>query len=1281
MSTSNIFRDFTNLYSLSKTLKFKLKPEDDTQKMLEDAKVFEKDETIQKKYEATKPYFDRLHREFVREALQEAKLSELDGYLEIFKKWKVDKKENQKKFKEKEKELRKEVVKFFDAQGKLWARKYKGLKNTDIEVLFEEAVFEAILKERYQNDPIQKDGKILPVEVLDESTGELVSIFSSWERFTGYFKKFFETRKNFYKDDGTASALATRIIDQNLKRFCDNILIFEKLRAKVDFAEVEHNFGKALSDIFSLDFYNSCLLQDGIDFYNKIIGGETLPNGEKKKGLNECINLHKQQKDEKWQFFIALDNQILSEKEKFSIDEIKGDEELFNALKEFSQCAEKRIIVLKKLFTNFVEHQENYNLGEIYFSKEAFNTISRKWTNETGAFEEALYKTLKKANIVTSSAKKKEGGYSFPEFFALCYIKDALETVITLKFWKQRYHEVLEFEGKTPWEQFLVIFNYEFSSLFEKEIINQKTEKAEKIGYSIFQEDLKKLIENFKVDSDAKVTIKNYADSVLTIYQMAKYFALEKKRAWNTDFDLDVFYTDPINGYLQFYENAYEEIVQVYNKFRNYLTKKTYNLEKWKLNFENSTLADGWDKNKEADNFAVILRKDGKYFLGLMVKGHNKIFDDRNAGEFSQNIENGKYEKMNYKFFPDQAKMFPKVCFSAKGLNFFQPPNEIRDIYENNEFKKGDNFSIASMQKLIDFYKSCLTKYEGWKGYDFKHLKPTKDYRENIGEFFRDVAEDGYKITFQNISESYINKKNQKGELYLFQINSKDWSKHSKGTKNLHTLYFEALFSAENISLNFPIKLNGQAEIFYRPKTDVQKLGTKKDKKGKEVVNHKRYKEDKIFFHVPIMLNRTKNEARYFNSNLNFFLAKNSNVNIIGVDRGEKNLAYFSVINQKGEILDSGSLNLVGKDGEGKAIDYHKKLEEKAEEREQARKDWQTIEGIKDLKKGYISQVVHKLAELALQHNAIIVFEDLNMRFKQIRGGIEKSVYQQLEKALIDKLSYLVNKREKDPEQAGYLLKAYQLSAPFTSFKEMGKQTGIIFYTKASYTSKIDPVTGWRPHLYLKYSNSEKAKKDISLFSNIRFVNERFEFTYDIKKFQPKNENFSKNTIWTVCSSVERYRWDSKSNNNKGEYVYYEDLTKNFKELFVKAGVDISRDILSQINVLEVKRNERFFRDFIFYFTLICQIRNTNDKAKEPDGQDFIFSPVEPFFDSRNPEKSGIKLPKNGDDNGAYNIARKGIVILQKITDYANKQGNCDKLSWEDLNISDVEWDNFAQGK
>ena len=121
-----------------------------------------------------------------------------------------------------------------------------------------------------------------------------------------------------------------------------------------------------------------------------------------------------------------------------------------------------------------------------------------------------------------------------------------------------------------------------------------------------------------------------------------------------------------------------------------------------------------------------------------------------------------------------------------------------------------------------------------------------------------------------------------------------------------------------------------------------------------------------------------------------------------------------------------------------------------------------------------------------------------------------------------------------NPEKVGHLLNAYQLTAPFETFQNMGKQTGIIFYTQAAYTSKIDPVTGWRPHLYLKYSSVEQAKKEIVKFTDIVWnsVEKRFDFTYDVKNFSNQKE-YPKYTIWTVCSNVERYRWDKTLNQNK----------------------------------------------------------------------------------------------------------------------------------------------------
>jgi hypothetical protein len=1326
MKKQSTFKNFTNLYELSKTLRFELRPVKNTKKMLAENHIFDIDKNIKSKYEATKPFFDRLHREFIKNSLENVSLENLDKYIAVYKKFTNDRK-NKKilgKLESQEKLLRKQTKLFFDDEANNWIKKYPGInfKKKGVSILFEESVFN-LLKEKYGEEKNAFLKNSTDKFILNKK-GKKISIFDNWKGFIGYFIKFFETRKNLYKDDGTSTAVATRIIDQNLRRFCDNLKDFEKTKSKINFSEIEQDFGKKITEIFSLSFYNTCLLQDGIDFYNKVIGGETLKNGKKIKGVNELINKYRQDhRGEKLPFLKTLDKQILSENDRKFLDEIENDIALKNILQDFVNSAENKISLFDRLVDELVKNTANFELEKIYITKEAFNTISYKWTNQAHEFEKILYEKMKKDRPTGLEYKRKEDTYKFPDFISLFYIADALDTVDkTFEFWKSYYYKSKKNKdgiltlGENVWRQFLQIYKNELNKIHNKFIVatNKNSKSSEEnIGIDHSLEVVKKLLKNFELTDNSKISIKYFADNILRYYQLAKYFSIEKKREWNfAKLEIGVFYTNPDFGYEKFYKNTYEEIIQIYNKLRNYLTKKPFNEEKWKLNFENSTLAGGWDKNKEISNSAIILRKNKRYFLGLMKKGSNYLFLNKNQKEYTEDIASGKYEKMVYKLFPGPNKMMPKVCFSKKGLEFFKPSKEILDIYKNNKFKQGDTFSLLAMHKLIDFYKRALKEYKGWQMYNFSKLKNTKEYNTNIGEFYNDVAYAGYKIAWQNISEKYIQRKNQGGELYLFKIHNKDWNlKNGKpkiGTKNLHTLYFESLFSDENASNDFLMKLNGEAELFFRPKTKKEKLGYRKDKNGKylknkqgdKVVKNKRYSENKIFLHLSISLNRSKGKVFGFNKTMDEFLIDNSNINVIGVDRGEKHLAYYSVINQEGRILESNSLNKI--DG----VDYYAKLLGRAKERKGQRQDWQTVTDIKNLKKGYISRVVRKLADLAINYNAIIVLEDLNMRFKQVRGGIEKSIYQQLEKALIEKISFLVNKKEKDIQNAGHLLRAYQLAEPFENFKDMGKQTGIVFYTQASYTSKIDPLTGWRPNLYLKKGNAAMNKEQIMAFDKIEFINNRFEFTYDLKKINSQKD-YPQKTKWKLCSSVERWYWDRKTNSNKGGYIHYKDLTNEFKKIFTDFGIDIASDILEQIKQIntENKKNARLFSGFIFLWSLLCQIRNTNgnldDKIKEMERNgdtdqiiekekfdaDFILSPVEPFFDSRKIKEASKNFPQNGDDNGAYNIARKGIIILKdKLSAWGKenkrlKKENKKEKYYPDLYISHTDWDNFAQRK
>ncbi len=1302
------FSKLVNLYPLTKTLRFELKPVGDTQRFLEEDNVFQIDKVILDKYLKTKLYFDRLHRDFVQDALKDFTFSNLVEYEKVLRSHISDRK-NAKLKKELEKEvkkLRQRVVAAFNKTAKKWAtERFPSLKNKDLKFLYEEGVFENVLLPLYGMDENgnYKEGTTEILKKVDKKTGEVleekeISIFEGWKGFTGYFTKFFETRRNFYKDDGTSTAIATRIVD-NLRKCFENKWLLEKYpkefldafdAQKISFLKNTEKFGSFVLQGKKGENGN---LGTGIDEYNEIVGE-----------IKKEINLFRQKNGVKIPYLKTLDKQILSPKEKF-IEEIEDETGLKTELENLLMVGNKSVETLKKLFANFVNHNEKFNLEKVYWSKKGFETVSRKYSTDSYKWEEFLAEILRKNG--EKMVKQKDKGYKFPNFIKLSHLKQSLEKIAEdfsgeEVFWKEKYNQ----KGTTKaniWSQFLQIFWQEFSELLQTEKERDGEKKTE--GYEIFAQNLSKKLqkETLKKTEALTAIIKLFADSLLRIYQISKYFSLEYKNRWNTE-NLDT--DDNFYGeyYDYFFAESYEKIVQPYNRLRNYLTKKPWEeVQKWKLNFSNPTLAKGWDKNKEADNTAVILRKDKKYFLGVMKKsgGANQMFTEKNKEKF---VGKG-YEKMVYKLLPGANKMLPKVFFSASNIDFFNPSEKVLEIRNHASYSKNGtpqkgfekkDFSLADCHILIDFFKEALQKHPDWKHFNF-HFLPTEEYQD-ISGFYRDVEQGGYKISWENVSEEYITEKNQSGELYLFQIKNKDWNEKASGRKNLHTIYFENLFSVENKTENFPLKMNGEAELFHRPKAiEVKKVNRAKKNKDSshDIIEKKRYTRDKSFFHLPVTFNRNAGSKTpfQFNKKINEFLANNPDIKILGIDRGEKHLAYYSLIDQKGNtVLDedgkplSGSLNIIHNK------DYHYELEKRAQNREEQRKNWQAVEEIKDLKKGYISQVVHKLATLAIEHNAIIVFEDLNMRFKQIRGGIEKSAYQQLEKALLDKLSFCVDKKKKANESGG-VLKAYQLTAPVEAFKDMGKQTGIIFYTQASYTSKIDPVTGWRPHLYLKYESVEKTSKRLrDVFDAIEWNAEkhRFEFVYTYHLKQ-----------WRVCSNVERWRgYRSEKTNNQWDYEKFPaegegSITQELLKLFEKENISVDANIL---NTVCESHSKNLLKNIVQYFRLICQIRNTDgdlhkkiakakDKGEEtykqiPEeekyNEDFILSPVEPFFDSRKANEFGKSFPKNGDENGAYNIARKGLILLERISEWAAVSENEGSTIMPDLFISDRQWDDFA---
>lgn len=730
--------------------------------------------------------------------------------------------------------------------------------------------------------------------------------------------------------------------------------------------------------------------------------------------------------------------------------------------------------------------------------------------------------------------------------------------------------------------------------------------------------------------------------------------------------------------YMRIYD-AFMPLTRLYDSVRNYMTQKPYSTEKIKLYFDNPTLMGGWDKNKVEACASLIFKKGDNYYLGIMDAKHRQSFREGNIPEINDEC----YEMMEYKLLPGANKMLPKVFFSAKRIGDFAPSDEIIKIYNTGSFKKGDNFKLEDCHKLIDFYKASIEKHEDWNKFDFKFL-PTTSYQD-ISAFYKDVERQGYKIKFSEIPCEYIDELVEDGKLYFFQIYNKDFSTKSKGMPNLHSLYWKALFTEENMQ-DVVYKLNGEAEIFYRKKSIpkdkivVHKANEPIEKRTNpngtkslfkyDLIKDRRYTVDKIQFHVPITMNFISEGKEQLNMEVNEAIKNCEDIHVIGIDRGERNLLYLTVINGNGEIKEQYTLNsIVSKPANQEdeiEVDYWKLLNTKEEERKIARENWQTIENIKELKEGYLSQAIHKITQLMQKYNAIVVLEDLNSGFMRGRQKVEKQVYQKFEKMLIEKLNYFVDKKS-DDNQGGGLMRAYQLSNKFDTFKKIGKQNGFLFYVPAWNTSKIDPVTGFVNMLYPKYEGREAAKAFFKKFDDIRFVSdggECFEFEFDYSNFTSKADGTI--TKWTICSCGERIiniRNHEKNDNWESRRI---NLTNEYIKLFEDYGINYSKDLQEQILM---QTEKAFFERLLGLLGYTLQIRNSDSKT----GDDYLFSPVRGTdgccFDSR---KCGKELPQNADANGAYNIARKGLMLIEQIKE-------AEDLKKLKLSISNKEWLAYAQ--
>lgn len=1284
--------ELTGLYSLSKTLRFELQPVGRTLEYIEQRDLIHDDETLNDCYKEVKKIIDDFHKRFIQICLTDLRLPMQS--------------------------VEKNVgLADYEALANRSNRTQKDDKDFDgVKTNLREQVVAAFTRHPMYKDLFSKKLIInhLPEFVADDP--DKLAMVQRFEKFTKYFEGFFENRANMYSDKAQTTAIAYRIIHENLPIFLDNIKVFDRVAASEvaeQFADLEVAFGNelqgvTLTDFFGLGNFTHTLTQDRIDLYNRIIGARVEKDGSLVQGLNARINLHNQQnKDSRLPFLRPLYKMILSDRlaPDWLPEEFKSDDEMTGAVVEMCNLLEPILRgedegSLRNLLLNL----SAYDPSRIYITTgPALTDLSQHLFGQYDRYTSAI-----KAEIASHTKfTRKEISNA-----------EARAERITKLYKACKSHSIAALDALSGGEASLVTYfqslgafdrdNNKCKDLFE--LLDEAREAAADI--------LNGSCDDIGQSADATARVKALLDAYKALQHFIKPLLGSGDEA---EKDADFY------ARLHAVWDALDIVTPLYNKVRNRLTRKPYNQEKIRLHFGIKTkLMKGWvdSKTESSDNGTqykgYLFRKRNQigeydYFLG--ISDDAKLFRRTDAVP----VVPGQYERLDYYQLRSQTLFgssyqgnYEQDCKAL--LDTFEKAvddlNEVADCKPVPEEKvptylkrlKRDHYeaysrlmAVETVKQTHDIMKTHFLSTLAKQNRVEAALQLSKRDDLSVDELFDEMMLMPSKsFSYFPVDDTAIREANERTEktLYLFKITNKDLSyaetfvkglRKSRGRENLHTMYFKCMM--EMLQGTYDI---GSGSVYYRQKTKglaetttVHKANVKIANKNKlnkkqessftyDIVKNRRYTCDKFQFHLSMIFNyRQSDNNTHVNAHVQDIIRAGGIEHVIGIDRGERHLLYLTLIDLEGHLIKQMTLNEIVNEYQGKehTVNYHDLLADREGDRTEARRNWQRIDNIKELKEGYLSQVVHVISRMMVEYNAIVVLEDLNAGFMRGRQKIERQVYEKFERALIDKLNYYVDKRQTDPTQPGGLLHALQLANKFESFSKLGKQSGCLFYVRPWCTSKIDPVTGFT-NLFrsadLRYSSVEATQRFFKKFDAIRYNAGCgwFEFTFDYDRFDTTVKGGR--TQWTVCTHGERirtFRNAEKNHNWDNEKVV---LTDEFKIAFAAAGIDIHGDLQASILALNAREH---LETLLHLFRLTLQLRNSVTGTKK----DYILSPVADadgqFYDSRTCDKS---LPEDADANGAYNIARKGLWTLRKI----QAQPAADnKLPA----ISNAEWLQFVQ--
>lgn len=1315
------FKDFTNLYKRSITLGFKLEPVTivdgkivPTEKSSYDTKL-RNDETLHEKYTNVKPAIDAYHRYFI-----DCGLRSIITMPTIDKDGKKTKKalfmEHLLRMAEKDEiedsnlnALKKDVTSFFADNVEKVDTLKKAEFLTKILYSFLEKDENQILN--YFNN--EKKDLVNAIKVLKEKDGKLFSNCSG----------LLEARLLMYGSEGKSVSVPHRSIVVNLPKFLYDAKIFKKYveekaldidRLNIEFAASLQRLStlsgrniSSIEQIFDINLYPCYMVQEGIEIINAIIGKER--DKKHSVGINQSINEYNQKvKNEKKKnkdseqktlpLMKQLFDQILFGKGLF-IPQVENYSEVkplvaslltsMSELKAFDGCCSEN-----KMYA-LLHSLKDYQKDGVYVSAKSVSAISNALWGDWSILYNAVKrdkngKVLQKSISLKAldnyiSALKFENSKSVFEYFCDCQVRD-----VSNESKQTNLFCMLEVCYKKYIDSGIdKLCELDDNQLFILEQLMDSIMAARRF-LSVFS------VGAYEYDADGSF-YKAYGELMDVMADIEYKYNLIR----------NYFRRKPFNQ----------------DKIKVHFGKNVL-LGNWPEQDKKGTYGNAYIFRVSHNG---IPDYEYDYYLGIgnerMFSGKGEQRENRSAfREYLQSSDDlSSFER--YYYYQMQSNTFKGQNYkNANGMFPSEADRELveylMDAIEGNESimkevrrQNRESPDALSLLNLIDRVNpSYLSELSGSQQYSFLYKSMLERWRNGFNQVRRikaasKYAQEGF-LSHNEVNSAINDVCNQRvvefipvsaqemadsiasGNLYLFRITNKDLSyaqtmkdgkRKSRGKENLHTMYFRALMDPEQTTFDI-----GVGEVFHRKASTRLKynennpthpagfpIGCKKDKTLSrtfeyDLIKDKHYTKDTYLFHLSIFQNYNPYMIGGINDNVREYLrSKNSvePIHVIGIDRGERNLLYMTMLDEDGKIVEQKSYNAFTYEGitaEGKPFkidsDYQVLLKQKAGEMKEQQKHWQTVDNITDLKTGFLSHIIHELAKLMIEKHAIIVMEDLSQGFMTARQNQMANVYQEFERMLESKLSYIVADKSLDRNLPGGLCNGYQLAQE----NMKGAQNGFIFYVPAWMTSKIDPVTGFVNLFSFSYTNREKAKAFFSKFKSIcRNQNTgdyEFCFRYkDFAKLKVTQLVTCPNVEWTTTTFGKRIERTKTANGYVANTV--DSLTDKFTELFESKGINVYADIKQQI----ITRNDAdLYEKLVRLFKLMMQMRNSDDKV------DYLISPVcdpatHKHFDSTeydsldSASKEHNDKPIDADANGAYNIARKGLIALSQIREGRDK--------------------------